>query len=197
VPPAVRDDLARPRVDRADDRLRAELVGELADQHRLLERCAVHRDLVRAGAQQGARVLERRDPAADRERDLERGRRPLDELERRAAPVDGRGHVEEDELVRPELGVAIRELDRVADLPQPLEADALDDAAVVDVQARDQAPLDHRSTFRRIRPPAAPLRSGWNWTPASAPRSTAATTGPSCSTLAPTASASSAPNPSP
>src|SRR5207245_7781160 len=119
---------------------------------------------------------QRCDAPADGERDLERRRRATHELDRGRPAVDGRGHVEEDELVRTEIGVARRELDGIADVAQTLEADALDDAAAVDVEARDQAALDHRSTFRRIRPPAAPLRSGWNWTPASAPRSTAATT---------------------
>ena len=106
------------------------------------------------------------DPAADRERDLELGGGALDQLEQRAAALDRRGDVEEDELVGAELGVARRELDRVADLAQPLEADALDHAAAGDVEAGDHALLDHATAFRRIRAPAAPLRSGWNCTPA-------------------------------
>ena len=66
----------------------------------------------------------------------------------------------------PELRVARRQLDRVAHVAQPLEADALDDAAARDVEAGDHALLDHASAFSRIRAPAGPLRSGWNWTPA-------------------------------
>ena len=49
---AVGDDLARLRVDRADDGLRAELLGQLGEELRVLDRGAVDRDLVRAGAQQ-------------------------------------------------------------------------------------------------------------------------------------------------
>src|SRR5207302_4284662 len=119
------------------------------------------------------------DPAADRERDLQLLGRALDQLEQRPAPFERRRDVEEDELVRAQVGIARRELDRVAHVAKLLEADALHDAAVRDVEAGDHAALDHASTFRRSCTPAAPLRSGWNWTPATRPRSTAATTGPS------------------
>ena len=115
----------------------------------------------------------------------------LDELEGRTAPVDRRGDVQEDELVGADVGVALGELDRIADVAQRLEAHALDDAAARDVEARDQALLDHRSTFSSRRAPAAPLRSGWNWTPASEPFSIAATIGPPWSTRATTSSSSS------
>ena len=95
------------------------------------------------------------------------------------AVLDRRRHVEEDDLVGPERRVALGQLDRVADVPEVLEADALDHAAAGDVEAGDQALLDHLIAFVSTRAPARSLRSGWNWTPASAPRSTAATTGPS------------------
>jgi cyclase len=45
---------------------------------------------------------------------------------------------------------------------QAAEVDALHHAAACDVEARDHALLDHRSTFSSTRAPAAPLRSGWN-----------------------------------
>ena len=68
-----------------------------------------------------------------------------------------RGDVEEDELVRA-LGVVARgQLDRIAGVAQVDEVDALHDAALVDVEARDHA-LEHascRSTCRR-----APRRLG-------------------------------------
>ena len=129
-------------------------------------------------------MLERRDAAADGERDLQLLGGVLDQLDDRIVAEDGRGDVEEDELVRAEVGVARRELDRVAHVAQVLEPDALDDPAARDVEAGDQALLDHAITFSSRRAPAWALRSGWNWTPASAPRWTAATTGPSWSTSA-------------
>ena len=91
---------------------------------------------------------------------------PLDEPERRPTSLEGRRHVEEDQLVGAELRVAVGELDRVANVAKPCEADALDDAAARDVEARDHALLDHASALASSRAPVAPLRSGWNWTPA-------------------------------
>ncbi len=67
----------------------------------------------------------------------------------------------------PELGVPRRQLDGIAHLAEVLELDALDDAAAGDVEAGDHTLADHAITFSRRRAPAAALRSGWNWTPAS------------------------------
>ena len=78
-----------------------------------------------------------------------------------------------DELVGARVRVRGTELHRVADLAEALEADALDHAAVRDVEAGDQARERHRS---RKRAPAAPLFSGWNWTPRKLPDSATATT---------------------
>ena len=80
--------------------------------------------------------------------------------------------VEEHELVGACVGVGRAELDRIADVAEILEADALDDAAVRHVEARDQTRERHRS---RKRAPAAPLFSGWNWTPTNASYSAMAT----------------------
>ena len=96
----------------------------------VVERGAVDRDLVGAGAQERPRVLEAGDAAADRERDRQLRGRALDQLEDRAAALERRGDVEEDELVGSELRVARGELDRLAHLPEVDEVDALDDAAV-------------------------------------------------------------------
>ena len=66
--------------------------------------------------------------------------------------------VEEDELVGAELGVTRRELNRVADVAQLLEANALDDTAGRNVEARDQAREGDRassSTPARYAAPSA------------------------------------------
>src|SRR5581483_11881226 len=191
VPARVRHDLAASRVDRAHDRLRAERVRELGQQPWVVERRSVHGHLVGPGAEQRKTVLNRAHAAADGERDREPFGGAVDQLEQRAAVLERRRDVEEDELVGAQLRVPSRELDRVAHVSQVLEADALDDASAGDVEARDHALLDHRRAFSRQRAPAGPLRSGWNWTPASAPASTAATTGPSWSTSAVTTASSS------
>src|SRR5207302_8220738 len=85
--------------------------------------------------------------------------------------VERCGEVEEDELVRAAVGVRSAELDRVADVAQLAEAHALDDAPAGDVETWDQARERHCS---RNRAPAAPLFSGWNWTPTNEPCSTTA-----------------------
>ena len=89
----------------------------------------------------------------------------LDERKQRRASLQRRLHIEEDELVGAGLRIGGAELDRVTDVAQPLEADAFDDAPARDVEAGDQARERHRS---RDRAPAAPLFSGWNWTPTKA-----------------------------
>ena len=150
------------------------------------------RDLVGAGPQHVAHLLDRADPATDRERDERPARRPFHDVEERAASFRGRRDVEEDELVRPFARVAFGELRRVAFVHEIDEAGALDDPAVGDVQTRDDAAAQHQAAapagaavpartsptkFSRSRSPSVPLRSGWNWTPSSRPRATADTNG--------------------
>src|SRR5581483_2437809 len=135
-------------VDRDDDRLRAERLGQLLDERGPFERGGVDADLVGAGGEHGARVVDGTDAAAEREGD------------RHALVCAG-------------VGVRGAELDRVADVAQPREAHALDDAPVGDVETRDQTRERHRS---RNRAPARPLFSGWNWTPTKAPCSAIAVT---------------------
>ena len=103
LPPAVRDHLSSARVDRAHDRLRAELRRQVGQQLRLVHRRAVDGDLVGAAAQEAAGVLEPRDAAAHRERHSQRVGRTLDEIQHRSATLQGRRDVEEDDLVRAQL----------------------------------------------------------------------------------------------
>ena len=58
------------------------------------------------------------------------------------------GDVEDDELVDALAVVAARELGRIAGAPQPLEVDALDDLAVADVEAGDDAFGQHARSTR-------------------------------------------------
>ena len=90
-------------------------------------------------------VGDRTDPAADRERDRELLGDAAHDADERVALLERRLHVEEDELVGAAVGVGGAELDRVADVAQLLELDALDDAAGGDVEARDQARERNRS----------------------------------------------------
>ena len=103
----------------------------------------VDRDLVGAGARAARPRRHAADAAADRERDRQLLGDAAHELDERVALLERRLHVEEDELVRAAVGVRGAELDRVADVAQPLEPHALDDAAGRHVEARDQARERH------------------------------------------------------
>ena len=115
------------------------------DQRRARERGRVDGDLVGAGREQRVGVGDRADAAADRERDRELLGDAPDDPDERVALLERRLHVEEDELVGAAVGVGGAELDRVADVAQLLELDALDDAAAGHVEARDQARERNRS----------------------------------------------------
>ena len=143
--PGAGADAAALGVDRDDDRLRAEPLGERGDQRRACERRGVDGDLVGAGGEERVGIGDRADPAADRERDRELLGDAPDDADERVALLERRLHVEEDELVGAAIGVRGAELDRVADVAQLLELDALDDAAGGDVEARDQARERNRS----------------------------------------------------
>ena len=80
--------------------------------------------------------------------------------------------LEVDELVRSRVGVGGTEVDGIADVAQAFEADSFHDPPVGDVETGDQTRERHRSRKRR---PAAPLFSGWNWTPTKLPDSAIAT----------------------
>jgi hypothetical protein len=67
------------------------------------------------------------------------------DTDERVAFLERRLDVEEDELVGATIRVRGAELDRIADIAQLLELDALDDAARRDVEARDQARESDRS----------------------------------------------------
>src|SRR5580700_10791799 len=84
--------------------------------------------------------------AADRERDEHVVGRPPCELDDRLSLVRGRGDVEEYELVRARRVVAACELDRIAGVAQVDEPDPLDDAAAIDVEARDHTLVVHLAT---------------------------------------------------
>ena len=102
------------------------------------------------GVENRLRVLDRADPAADRERDEDVvGGAPRERGDRVAALVR-RGDVEEDELVGALGVVALGELHRVARVADVDEVRALDDAAGVDVQARDDALHVHASRVGRL-----------------------------------------------
>jgi hypothetical protein len=173
VPPALDEHLVTLRralrVDRQHDGLRPRARRDLAQQLRASHRRGVHCHFVRARAQDRRGDIGRVDPAADAEGDRE----PLGdagrELDDGAAALVRRGDVEEDELVGALAVVARRERDRVAAVAKIEESRAFHDAAVLHVEAGDDAPREHqviaRITLCNRRVPASELFSGWNCTP--------------------------------
>ena len=123
----------------------------------VVHRGGVDRDLVGAGQQQRADVLDRAHAAADGQRHEAGSAVRVDDVEQRAAVLVARGDVEEAELVGAGGVVGAGALDRIAGVAQVDEVDALDDAAVLDVEAGDDADLKHgRPPFAARRARSAP-----------------------------------------
>ena len=110
------------------------------DELGIVDGGGVDRDLVGAGGEQLAHVVDGADAAADGERDEDLVGGPLDDVDHRAPAVGGGGDVEEDELVGALGVVEGGQLDRIAGVAQIDELDALDDPAVGHVEAGDDPP---------------------------------------------------------
>ena len=109
----------------------------------ILHRRRIDRDLVGAGFEQSAHVVDAAHAAADGQRHEAALGRAGDHVEDRAALLVAGGDVEEAELVGARLVVSGGGLDRIAGVAQIDEVDALDDAAVFDVEAGYDADLQH------------------------------------------------------
>ena len=92
-----------------------------------------------------------RDAAADGERHEADFGGARDHVEQRAAAFMAGGDVEEAELVCPGGVIGARGLDRIARVAQIDEVDAFDDAAVLDVEAGDDADADGHLLPSRLR----------------------------------------------
>ena len=130
-------------VDGDDDALRAEFLRCRAHQAAILHRRRIDRDLVGAGFEQRAHVVDAAHAAADGERHEAALGRAGDHVEDGAALLVARGDVEEAELVGARLVVSGGGLDRIARVSEVDEVDALDDAALFHVEAGYDADLQH------------------------------------------------------
>ena len=93
--------------------------------------------------QDAARVGDRADAAAHRERDEDLARGAGDHVGHDVARVARSGDVEEDQFVGALLVVAVGEFDGIAGIAQVDEVDALDDAAAGDVETGNDALGQH------------------------------------------------------
>ena len=137
-----------PGVDGDHHGLAAEPRRARRHQRRIGDRARVQADLVRAGPQHVAHLVDAPDAAADRERDERPPRGALDDVEERGPALGRGGDVEEHELVGALAGVALGELGRVALVDEVDEPRALDDAPVRDVEAGDHAAAEHQAATR-------------------------------------------------
>ena len=156
--PGLRDLLG---VDGDDDALRAEFLGRFAHEFAARDGGRVDRDLVGARLQQLADILDRAHAAADRHRHEAALRRALDDVEDRVAVLVAGRDVEEAELVGAGRIVGGGGLDGIAGIAQADEVDALDDAAVLDVEAGNDTDFQHGGAHGRC----VAKRENWDFRP--------------------------------
>src|SRR4029077_11505557 len=99
----------------------------------------------------GLDVIERTYPAADRQRHEAGFRRPPHHVQHGAAVFVGGGDVEKTKLVGAGGVIGDCRFDGIAGVAQIDEVDALDHAAVLDVEAGNDADLEHFYLLGRTR----------------------------------------------
>ena len=149
LPPAGGDGLG---VDGDDDALRPEAQRGFGHDVGVGDGGGVEADLVGPGQQQGAHVVVRPHAAADGQRHETRLCRAGGEVEHGAAVFLGRHDVEKAKLVRAGGIVGDGGVHRIARIAQVDEVDALDHAAIGDVEAGDDAGLQHGPLIPREGP---------------------------------------------
>ncbi len=142
-------------VEGEDGALAAEAPGELVEELGPRHRGGVGRDLVGAGLEQRLGIGDLAHAAADGERQRKDLANRAHHLEGVTAALGGGADIEDDELVGALFGVGGGELHRIAGVAQPLELDALDDPAVLDIETRN----DPRQQHQTASPAAASQRS--------------------------------------
>ena len=193
-----------PRVEVDDDALGPEALRGRGHEIRGFHGLCVDHAFVRPRSQAPADVVDGADPPAERKRhvtdvgdvaqQIERGGAFVPNAVVAAAPVVEIlvADVEQNQLVHVPVGQARDDADRIADHLMNPESLAAHDQAVLEQQAGDQSGLGHGArvgqaarrtlrTWSRKRAtrssPSSWLFSGWNWTPNTFSRSTAAVTG--------------------
>ena len=137
------------RVDGDDDALVAEFFRRLAHEIRVLHRGGVDRDLVGAGKQQLADVLDGPHAAADGERHEAGLRRAPHHVEQDPPRLVAGGDVEEAELIGAGRVVSLRRFHGIARIDEIDELHALHDAPVLDVEAGDETDFEHQADSLR------------------------------------------------
>ncbi|SRR5712692_6987581 len=133
----------------------------------MANRGGVYGQLIGAGAEDRAALIDRGDAATRRERDRQLGGDAANCFEKCGAMVARRGDIEDDEFVSAFDVVTRRERGWISGIAQIDELHALDDALTVGVQARNDAVREahgflpaRRTKFESTCAPAGPDFSG-------------------------------------
>ncbi len=167
-------------IDGNNDGLGAKLGADFADEFRTGECRRVDADLIGARVEDGCGLVRGADAATDGEGDEEPAGGALDSVEQRAAAFVSGRDVEKDDFVGAGSGVAGSQFGGITGIDEVNKLDPFDDAAVPHIEAGEDALGQHGCHSRKLRrtcSPASPDFSGWNWTPITLLRSTAAEKG--------------------
>ena len=126
-------------VERDHDALRPVAIGRFGHEVGVRDGGGVDRHLVGPGRKQPPHVGQGSDAAANGQRDEHFASHAFDHFHERAAIFVACRDVEKDEFIGALLIVTPRDLDRIAGILDLEELDALDDPALVDIQAGDDA----------------------------------------------------------
>jgi hypothetical protein len=136
-------------VDGDHDALIAELFRRFLHEAAARHGRGVDRDLVGAGRQQRADIVDGAHAAADGQRHETSLGGALHHVEHDVAILVACGDVEKGEFVGAGLVIGDRRLHRIAGIAQINEIDAFDDPAVFDVEAGNDADLEHARRLPR------------------------------------------------
>jgi hypothetical protein len=126
-------------VDRHDDALRAESLCGLADELRLLHRRRIDADFVGPGVKQEANVRQRAHAASDRQGHEDLGRSLHHHINDGFTVFVRSGDIQKTQLVRAFTVVDAGHFHRIARIAQIDKTHSLNDSAVLDVQAGNDA----------------------------------------------------------
>src|SRR5699024_2231848 len=119
------------------DALRAKTVGRMIDQAGIANNSAVHRYFVSTGVQQFFNLIGAADAAAHGKGNAELFGDAADQRYQGFALFFGGGNIEEDQLVGALLGIAARQLHRIAGIAQAFKIHPFNGTPVFNVQAGD------------------------------------------------------------
>ena len=172
-PSAMRKDLPvvthTARIDRPDDALASESLGDVCDKRWTCNGGGIDRDLVRPREEEGARIFSRSHATTDGQRHEADLGCAADDVDNRVAPFMRGPNVEEAQLVRSRSVISTRCFDRIAGIAQIYEVDALHHAAVLDVQTRNDANANRHALAATASAVARSSRPSYNARPVITP----------------------------